>query len=98
MSFLSRIGSGVRSSSTAKAKVLAKRSKYGIAAAGTRTSKKAASTAMSAAITKNQARAGAGVLGIVGTGMLFRGRGSSSTRGGYNPPTVREPRGSGRYA
>lgn len=31
-------------------------------------------------------------------GLMYRGRDSSSQRGGYSPPRLREPRGSGRYA
>jgi hypothetical protein len=37
--------------------------------------------------------------GAVATaGMMTSGRSSSSQRGGYSPPRLREPRGSGRYA
>jgi hypothetical protein len=74
------------------------RSRYGIAAAGTRTGKSQATRNMQAAISKRQTRVGGAALGITGIGMLGSGRSSSSQRGGYSPPRLREPRGSGRYA
>jgi hypothetical protein len=43
-------------------------------------------------------KAGAATLGVAGIGMMTSGRSSSSQRGGYSPPRLREPRGSGRYA
>lgn len=36
--------------------------------------------------------------GIAMTGLMTAGRSSNSQRGGYSPPRLREPRGSGRYA
>lgn len=49
-------------------------------------------------ITKKQKTIGASVIGGTAIGLMHRGRGSNSQRGGYNPPRLREPRGSGRYA
>lgn len=42
--------------------------------------------------------AAAGIIGGASIGLMYRGRGRNSQRGGYNPPRLREPRGSGRYA
>jgi len=40
-----------------------------------------------------------GILGgSAGLSGMMRARNSSSTRGGYSPPTLRQPRGSGRHA
>lgn len=36
--------------------------------------------------------------GLAMTGLMLGGRKSNNQRGGYKPPTLREPRGSGRYA
>lgn len=100
MSILSRIGSIISPASSARkaiTKNAATRAKYGITP-GVRTTKKQAAENMSRAITKRQTAIGAGVVGVGAVGMMTRGRNSNSQRGGYRPPALRQPRGSGRYA
>ena len=55
--------------------------------------------AIQAAYHKSGRNTALGILGgSAGLAGMMRSRNSSSTRGGYKPPTLRQPRGSGRYA
>jgi hypothetical protein len=60
----------------------------------------ARTAARNKALNKSGAKTlGAAAFGATGAGMIMSsGRNSSSQRGGYSPPRLREPRGSGRYA
>jgi len=93
------LGSILSPASKSRAHILANRSKYGIAAAKTRTTKSAANAAMNAAVAKRQTQVGRRALGasvaLGGVGMYKNRDGS---RGGYSAPSMRTPRGTGRYA
>jgi hypothetical protein len=101
MNIAGKIGSILSPTSRSRKAVLRtpkSRSRYGIVSAGTRTSKNQATKNMQAAVSKYQTKVGGAALGVAGIGMMTSGRSSSSQRGGYSPPRLREPRGSGRYA
>lgn len=49
-------------------------------------------------LTNKQKAIGATAIGVGSISLMHRGRGRNSQRGGYSPPTLRQPRGSGRYA
>lgn len=102
MSILARIGSTLRPTAKVEAamtdpaskqamRIAKKRLKHGDAAAEELTKR---------LVQKRQARTGAGMVGGVGLGLggMFAGQSSSGRRGGYGPPSLREPRGSGRHA
>ncbi len=94
------IGSMVSSDSRTKSHVLRNRAKYGIAPKGS--SSKAATRAYQNAMATRQAQVGRRATGAAvalgGAGGVGMYKNRDGSRGGYRAPSMRAPRGTGRYA